>query len=247
MTRVSSWSPSGMRPRVHPQSLAYIFSSNLTKRACTIMPSRTPWRPPWQTNSAARTYDYMVLVASPADADINTSDTITPSIEMHGPITTSQTQWLNHQVNSFLYSSTSDLENRLLLNDLIFISNHRIDHGEHVGHQGVLESQRDMHAKVEIQSNSEFQSLTLSPTRSPRPLCLQIDAHDMYDLRFGRSSYSWKDKEIRLPTQLVSCPTKIGVTCNYQKRLFSRTFLVCHNLFWTDGPCIELKSVRGAS
>jgi hypothetical protein len=78
----------------------------------------------------------------------------------------------------------------------------------------MLESQGDAHAKVEIQSKSEFQSLTVSPSRGAGPPCLQIDAHDMYDLRFGRSSYAWKDKEIKFSMQLVSWSTKIGVTCN---------------------------------
>jgi hypothetical protein len=43
---------------------------------------------------------------------------------------------------------------------------------------------------------------------------LQINAQDAYDLRFGRSSYAWKDKEIRFPTQPVRWSTKIGVMCN---------------------------------
>jgi hypothetical protein len=49
----------------------------------------------------------------------------------------------------------------------------------------VLESQGNMHNKLEIQSNSELRSLTLSPTRSPEPPCLQIDAQDVSDLLFG--------------------------------------------------------------
>ena len=44
----------------------------------------------------------------------------------------------------------------------------------------VLESHGDVHNKVEIQSNSEFQSL--SPTRSLGSPCIQIDAQDAYDL-----------------------------------------------------------------
>jgi hypothetical protein len=46
----------------------------------------------------------------------------------------------------------------------------------------VLESQGDVHAKVEIQSKSGLQSLTSSQSWGPRPLCLQINAHDTYDL-----------------------------------------------------------------
>jgi hypothetical protein len=49
----------------------------------------------------------------------------------------------------------------------------------------VLESQGNMHNKVEIQSNSELRSLTSIPTRSSRPHCLQIDAQDAIDLCFG--------------------------------------------------------------
>jgi hypothetical protein len=49
----------------------------------------------------------------------------------------------------------------------------------------VLEIQGHMHNKVEVHANSESRSLTLSPTRSPGPPCLQIDPQDMSDLRFG--------------------------------------------------------------
>jgi hypothetical protein len=47
----------------------------------------------------------------------------------------SQAQQLCHQVNSFLCSSTNDLENRLLPNNLIVIRNKGVDHGGHVVHQ----------------------------------------------------------------------------------------------------------------
>jgi hypothetical protein len=44
------------------------------------------------------------------DEHINTSVTIIPSVEILGPITRSQAQQLNHQVNSFLCSSTYNIE-----------------------------------------------------------------------------------------------------------------------------------------
>jgi hypothetical protein len=47
----------------------------------------------------------------------------------------SQAQQLHRQVNSFLCSSTNDLDNILLSNDLIIIRNQGLDHGGHVGHQ----------------------------------------------------------------------------------------------------------------
>jgi hypothetical protein len=57
------------------------------------------------------------------DEDINTSAIIIHSVEILGPITRSRAQQLNHQVNSFLYSSAYNIEGRLLLNDLIILRN----------------------------------------------------------------------------------------------------------------------------
>jgi hypothetical protein len=69
--------------------------------------------------------------------------------------------------------------------------------------------------KLANQSNSELPSS--SPTRSPRPPSIQIDVQIAYDLRFGRSTYARKAKEITFPMTLVSCPTKVRVIRNYQK------------------------------
>jgi hypothetical protein len=57
------------------------------------------------------------------DENINTSATIIPSIEILDHITRSRAQQLNHQVNSFLFSSTYNIESRLLPNDLIILKN----------------------------------------------------------------------------------------------------------------------------
>jgi hypothetical protein len=78
----------------------------------------------------------------------------------------------------------------------------------------VLESQGDVHEKVANQSNSELPSS--SPTRSPGPPCIQIDVQIAYNLRFGRSTYARKDKEITFPMEPVPCPSKIGVVHNHQ-------------------------------
>jgi hypothetical protein len=79
----------------------------------------------------------------------------------------------------------------------------------------VLESQGDVHEKVANQSNSEL--LSLSPTRSPGPPCIQIDVQIAYDLHFGRSTYARKSKDISFPMAWVPWPTKIGVVRNDQK------------------------------
>jgi hypothetical protein len=78
----------------------------------------------------------------------------------------------------------------------------------------VLESQEDVHEKVANQSNSELQSSR--PTQSSESSRIQIDVHIAYNLRFGRSTYARKSKEITFPMSLVSCPTKIRVIRNHQ-------------------------------
>jgi hypothetical protein len=73
----------------------------------------------------------------------------------------------------------------------------------------VLQRQGDAHIKVEIQSNSEFQSLTLSPTQSPGPLQIQINVHDTYKIEFGHFTYARKEHEINILVELVLGPNKI--------------------------------------
>jgi hypothetical protein len=78
----------------------------------------------------------------------------------------------------------------------------------------VLESQGDVHEKVMNQSNSELPSS--SPTRSSGPPRIQIDFQIAYDLRFERSTYARKAKEISFPMAPVSCSAKIRVVRNHQ-------------------------------
>jgi hypothetical protein len=99
----------------------------------------------------------------------------------------------------------------------------------------VLESQGDVHEKVANQSNSELPSS--SPTRCPRPPRIQIDVQISYDLRFGRSTYARKAKEINCPMELVSCPTKIRVIRNHQN---STDF---QNHFWCCATILALWAV----
>jgi hypothetical protein len=76
-------------------------------------------------------------------------------------------------------------KNRLLPNDLIIVRNHRDDEEDERDIKRVLERQGDAHIKVEIQSNSEFQSLTSSPTWSlgpPLPFKLMYRTHTKSDL-----------------------------------------------------------------
>jgi hypothetical protein len=111
--------------------------------------------------------------------------------------------------------------------------------------KNALESQGDVHAKVANQTNSELPSS--SPTQSPGPPRIQIDVQIAYNLRFGHSTYARKAKEINFPMAPVPCPTKIGVVRNYQNSTNFQNHFWCCALFWPDGPCIHLASIRDAS
>jgi hypothetical protein len=90
----------------------------------------------------------------------------------------------------------------------------------------VLESQGDVHEKVVNQSNSEL--LSSSPTRCPGPPHIQIDVQIAYDLRFGRSTYARKAKDINFPMAPVSCPTKIGFVRNHQNSTDFQNHFWCY-------------------
>jgi hypothetical protein len=92
---------------------------------------------------------------------------------------------LLNAVNSFICSSNNYFENRLLPNNLIIVRNHGDVEEDKWDIKRVLERQEDAHIKVEIQSNSEFQSLSSSPTQSPVRPRLQINVQNMYQIGFG--------------------------------------------------------------
>jgi hypothetical protein len=89
----------------------------------------------------------------------------------------------------------------------------------------VLESQGDVHEKVANQSNSEL--LISSPTQSPGSPRIQIDVQIAYNLRFGRSTYARKAKEINFKMELVSCPNKIEVARNHQNSIDLQNHFLC--------------------
>jgi hypothetical protein len=103
--------------------------------------------------------------------------------------------------------------------------------------KNVLESQGDVHEKVANQSNSELPSS--SPTRSPGPSRIQIGVQIAYDLRFVRSIYARKAKEITFPMEMVPCATKIGVIRNHQNSTdFQNHFWCCTTILprWAVYP-----------
>jgi hypothetical protein len=89
----------------------------------------------------------------------------------------SRAQQLRRQVNSFLCSSTNDLENRWLPNDLIVIRNQGVDHGGHVGHHEGTGDPRKYAQQGEGLSQfgiqeSDFESNSESRTTLPSNRCI---------------------------------------------------------------------------
>jgi hypothetical protein len=123
---------------------------------------------------------------------------------------------ISNMVIPFLCSSVNYLENRLLPNNLIIVRSHGDDEEDEQGIKRVLERQGDAHIKVEIQSNSEFQSLTSSPTRRLGPPWLQINVQNTPQIGFRCSTYAQKEDEITFPITLVPGPNKIGLYQNCQ-------------------------------
>jgi hypothetical protein len=89
--------------------------------------------------------------------------------------------------------------------------------------------------------------LTSFQFRTPGTACTKTDAHVAYGVGFGCSLYGWKDNFKKLPMELVSGPNSSGVDRNRLHKLTSRTVFDIAPLFWPDGPCIQLESIRDAS
>jgi hypothetical protein len=100
----------------------------------------------------------------------------------------------------------------------------------------VLESQGDVHEMVANQSNLEL--LSSSPTRSLAPPRIQIDVEIAYDLRFGRSTYARKAKEITFPMAISNVQLKSKSSTIIKTVPISRTIFGVVPLYWPDGPCI---------
>jgi hypothetical protein len=93
---------------------------------------------------------------------------------------------------------------------LIIVRNHGDDEEDERDIKRMLERQVDVHIKLEIQSNLEFQSLTLSKTQNPGPPRLQIDVQGAYEIGFGHSTYAWKEDEIKSNSSRISEASSIS-------------------------------------
>jgi hypothetical protein len=100
----------------------------------------------------------------------------------------------------------------------------------------------DVRIKMEAQTGStSFQFQTPGTART------KTDAQVAYGVGFGCSLYGWKDNFKNLPMEPVSGPNSSGVDGNRLHNLTSRICSGAAPLFWPDGSCIQLESIRDAS
>jgi hypothetical protein len=100
----------------------------------------------------------------------------------------------------------------------------------------------DIRIKMEAQTSlTSFQFWTPGTART------KTDAHVAYGVGFGCYLYGWKDNFKKLSMEPVSGPNSSRVDGNRLHYLTSRTVFGAAPLFWPDGPCIQLESIRDAS
>ena len=81
-------------------------------------------------------------------------------------------------------------------------------------------------AKIEFKAHSTLKSdLFASPVRTAGAGLTKMDAQATYGLRFGRSIYCWKAKEISFPTQLIPYQNTLGVDGNRRNNITTRICL----------------------
>jgi hypothetical protein len=82
-----------------------------------------------------------------------------------------------------------------------------------VKYQSIIKSQ----AQGELKS-----SLFMNPVWTAGVGLTKTDAHATHRLRFRRSRYRWKAKEIRFPSQQVSHQYTVGADQNHCSKMISR-------------------------
>jgi hypothetical protein len=107
---------------------------------------------------------------------------------------------------------------------------------------GAWRTSEDVRIKLEAQTGS-----TSFQFRTPGTAHTKTDAHVTYGVGFGCYLYGWKYNFKKLPMGLVSGPNSSGVDGNRLHKLTSRICSGVAPLFWPDGSCIQLESIRDAS
>jgi hypothetical protein len=76
---------------------------------------------------------------------------------------------------------------------------------------------------IEFQAQGELKSsLSVNPVRTAGVSLAKTDTHATYELRFPRSRYRWKAKEITFLTQLVPRQYTVGADQNHHRKMIFR-------------------------
>jgi hypothetical protein len=177
----------------------------------------SPWRPPFTMRGRQGYAAVLKITLSRGRLKCNKGRTMRTCLSWIQPHPHKAIlRHLLNKINSFLCAFTNYFENQLLPDDLIIARNHGDHENDECDIKRALVRQADVHIKVEIQSNSEFLSLTSSRTQSLGWPRLKIDVQDPYNIVFGCSTYARKDDEISFPMAPIPGPTKIRLNQNCQ-------------------------------
>ncbi|WVZ70661.1 hypothetical protein U9M48_019305 [Paspalum notatum var. saurae] len=157
----------------------------------------------FRTNSGCKASSISSILSTAAESSSASDEDISPMYTtesppsvLQGPITRARARQLNQQVNSFLSSSTyTDKDGTL----------ERIRKGLDTSKESER-NKEDVQVKLEAQSKSSS-----SLPRPAGPFDTKTETQDAYGLRFRRSTYAWKDKNISFPMPLVSGLLEFGV------------------------------------
>jgi hypothetical protein len=150
-------------------------------------------------------------------------------------------------VNSFLCSSTNYFENQLLPNYLIIVKNHVDDEEDVRDTMDVLESKETCIPRWRSNSIQNFGVRLRVQLRVQDHLAFKLMymmrmRYDLDVIHIHGKIRRYVFQHHQFHGQLKSESPRIVKT-----RLISKTFLVLHQLFWADDPCIELETIRDAS
>jgi hypothetical protein len=179
-----------------------------------------------------------------SDEDITPMDTNnTPQADIQGPITRARTRQLNLQVISFLHNYSCAFESSMLPNDLIVLRNEGEDQQGHVerplrrGGPAKMSGSRWKPKPVRLCFSFGLQE---QPVLKRTPMShTESDLDVLYmDGNIISISFQWN----RFQAQIH--PESTGIVCTSD---IQNLFRCCDAVFWPDGPCIQLESIRDVS
>jgi hypothetical protein len=178
------------------------------------------------------------------DEDITPMDTNnTPQADIQGPITRARARQLNLQVISFLRNYSCAFESSKIPNDLIILRNEGEDqqwHGERPwrgGGPARTSGSRWKQKPVRLRFSFGLQEQPVLKQTPMSHIESDLDVLSM-DGKIISIIFQWN----QFQSQIL--PESTGIVCTSD---IQNLFRCCDAVFWPDGPCIQLESIRDAS